>query len=131
MIVAAVLAAAVAQLLPPLPAGTTGEWVVVTVQRVIAPDQIQGQCFLQGRVDQVVRGRAFQAGDAIGLSMSCRFGGYSPAVATFAPQIPTVETLRSQKRVLVNVDAAGRVLQNGYYGLGAAMPTERGAASRR
>jgi hypothetical protein len=119
MIAAAALAAALAQPLPAAPAAASGNWVVVAVQRVIAPDQMQGQCFIQGRVERVVRGRAFRAGDAIGLSLACRFGGFTPAQATHAPAVPTIQTLRSQKRALVHVDAAGRVLENGYYGFGA------------
>jgi hypothetical protein len=107
------------------PATVSGDWVVVAVQRVIAPAQTQGQCFIQGRVEQVVHGRAWRVGDAIGLSLACRVGGLTPAAATAGPAIPTVQTLRSQKRALVHVDAAGRVLENGYYGYGERLPMQR------
>ena len=121
--ITAILAAALTQTAPTAPAMASGEWVVVAVQRVIAPDQIQGQCFIQGKVEQVVHGRAFQAGDAIGLSLSCRAGGITPATFASKPEVPTIQTLRAQKRALVHVDAAGRVLDNGYYGFGSMIPT--------
>ncbi len=116
--IAAILAAALAQQ-PAQPTMTSGNWVTVAMQRVIAPDQTEGQCFVQGRVEQVIHGRAFQPGDAIGLSVPCRNGGLSPAAYGGAPSVITVQTLRSQKHALVHVDGAGRVLDNGYYGFGA------------
>jgi len=118
--IALALAAALAQ--QPAPAMNTGNWVVVAVQRVIAPDQTQGQCFLQGKVETVIHGRAFQQGDAIALSMSCRASGFTPTAYAPAPPVPTIQALRSQKRVLVHVDAAGRVLENGYWGFEAIIP---------
>ncbi|HTK33886.1 MAG TPA: hypothetical protein VL358_01195 [Caulobacteraceae bacterium] len=118
--IALALAAALAQ--QAAPAMNTGNWVVVAVQRVIAPDQTQGQCFVQGKVEQVVHGRAFRRGDAIALSVSCRASGFTPAAYTPAPAVPTIQALRAQKRVLVHVDAAGRVLENGYYGFEAIVP---------
>jgi hypothetical protein len=121
--IAAILAAGLAGLAAQAaPAAVSGDWVVVKVQRVIAPDQTQGQCFIQGRVEQVVHGRAWSVGDAIGLSLACRVGGLTPAVARPGPAIPTVQALRSQKRALVHVDAAGRVFENGYYGFGERAP---------
>ena len=120
--IAAILAAALTQPFPSASAMAIGEWLVVAVQRVIAPDQTQGQCFVQGRVEQVVHGRAFQPGDAIALSLSCRSGGITSTAAGPGPQIPTIQTLRANKRALVHVDAAGRVLDNGYYGFGTVVP---------
>jgi hypothetical protein len=121
--IALLLAAALAPSAPTAEQMATGNWVVVAVQRVIAPDQMQGQCFVQGRVEQVVHGRAFRPGDAIAMSLSCRASGITTAAAGPRPEIPTVQALRSQKRALVHVDAAGRVLENGYYGFGAMAPT--------
>lgn len=118
--IAAVLAAALTPQLPSalLPSMTSGEWLVVSVGRVIAPDQHPGECFVQGRVEQVVHGRVYRPGDAIAISLACRQGGLSPAVATATPPTVTIQTLRSQKRALVHVDAGGRVLNNGFWGLG-------------
>ena len=118
--IAVILAAALTQQFPSAAAMANGEWVVVAVQRVIAPDQTQGQCFIQGRVEQVVHGRAFRPGDAIALSLPCRAGGITPTAVGSRPEIPTIQALRSPSRALVHVDAAGRVLDNGYYGFGAA-----------
>ena len=116
--IAAILAAALAQAFPTPEAMTRGDWVVVAVQRVVAPEQTQGQCFIQGRVEQVVHGRAFRTGDAIALSLPCRAGGITSTASGPAPEVPTVRTLRIFKHALAHVDAAGRVLGNDYYGLG-------------
>jgi hypothetical protein len=99
-----------------------GDWVMVTVHRVLAPDQIPGQCFVQAKVDQVVHGETYKPGQAVALTVPCRAGGLNPAVTILGQQAPTIETLRTQKRALVHLDAGGRVLQNGYYALGQAIP---------
>jgi hypothetical protein len=125
--IAAILAGLAA--LQPLPdvGASRGDWLLVTVHRVIAPDQIPGQCFLQARIDEVVNGHSFRTGDAVAISVACRPGGLAPAAAVRGvPAVPTIETLRSQKRALVHLDAGGRVLDNGYYGLGAPMPITPG-----
>ncbi len=127
--IGAVFAAAVA--LAPAQRPAAGEWLVVKVERVIAPDQQPGECFVQGKVEQVVRGAVYRAGDAVALTVPCRQGGVTPARwsgEAFGPEErlvgqepPTLETLRSQRRALVHVDAGGRLLDNGYWGLGAAL----------
>ena len=107
-----------APVLPPASMTASGEWLVVSVGRVIAPDQHPGECFVQGRVEQVVHGTAYRTGDAIALTLACRNGGYDRTQATRTPEPVTIQTLRSQKRALVHVDSGGRVLGNGFYGLG-------------
>ena len=103
---------------PPSPSAMTGDWVVVAISRVIAPDQHPGECFVEGRVEQVVHGRAYRGGDPIALSMRCRNGGFDRTALARAPEILTIQALRAEKRALVHVDAGGRVLDNGFYGLG-------------
>lgn len=116
MIAAAFLAAAF--VLPTLPATSAGDWVVVTVVRVIAPDQHPGECFVQARVEQVVRGRVWSVGQPIGLSLACRRDGVAQPIALDeTPAVQTIRSLRAQKRALVNVDTGGRVLMNRFYGL--------------
>jgi hypothetical protein len=113
--IALVLAVALVGPVPTAEQMAVGNWLVVAVQRVIAPDQMQGQCFVQGRVEQVVHGRAFRPGDAIAMSLPCRAGGITPTAAGPRPEVPTIQGLRAAKRALVHVDAAGRVLENGFY----------------
>ncbi|HTI66652.1 MAG TPA: hypothetical protein VL460_03780 [Caulobacteraceae bacterium] len=95
------------------PAPQAGEWLLVTVQRVIAPDQIPGQCFVQARIDQVVQGRAFRSGDPVAITMACRANDLAPGPSQ------TIAALRAQKRALVRLDAGGRLLGEDYYGLDA------------
>jgi hypothetical protein len=119
MIAAALLALSLVQ--APLPSAgdmASGEWLVVGIGRVIAPNQHPGECFVEGRVERVVHGRAFRAGAPIALTLRCRAGAMTP-IAAAAPEPPTIRAIRSQKHALVHVDAGGRVLANGFWGLGA------------
>jgi hypothetical protein len=133
--IAALLAAGLVQL-PPGASAAVGDWLVVDVARVIAPDQHPGECFVQGRVEQVVRGRQFRPGDAVALTIPCRAGGATPAAwrsggfdlndLPAGREAPTIATLRAQKRILVHVDAGGRLLDNGFWGLGEVQPARPG-----
>lgn len=124
--IAAILAAFAALQPAPMIDTSQGDWVLVTVNRVVAPDQIPGQCFVQAKIDQVVNGRNFRSGDAVAITVGCRTGGLSPIVAVRGAEAPTIETLRTLKRALVHLDAGGRVLENGYYALGQALPLGQG-----
>ena len=105
-----------------------GAWLMIAVARVIAPDQIPGQCFVQARVDQVLSGAGYRAGDTVAITVPCLNGGLAPSdeAGPRAPQ--TIESLRSQKRALVHLDAGGRVLANDYYGLGEASAVRPGSS---
>ena len=122
--IAAVLAAAMAIQATPETAPRTGQWVVIDVQRVIAPETTQGQCFVQGKVAQVVRGRLYKPGQELALSVACTKNPRGPLIplqATPRPARPppiSVERLESLKRALVHLDASGRVVNNEYYGIG-------------
>lgn len=105
------------------PAPTTGNWVVLDVLRVMAPEQTRGQCFVQGRVAQVVRGRLYKQGQQLAVSLAC-VAGPAPLIplqagpgAVKRPPI-TVEQLERAKRALVHLDANARVLNNDYYPAG-------------
>jgi hypothetical protein len=122
--IAAVLAAALAVQATPETAPRSGQWVILDVQRVIAPDITQGQCFVQGRVSQVVRGRLYKPGQQLNVSLPCVKGPANPLIPLQAtpglgkrPPI-TVERLESLKRALVHLDASARVVDNDYYAVG-------------
>jgi hypothetical protein len=124
---AAVLAAALGSQVPaPLPNPASGDWVLIRVQRVIAPANMPGQCFVQGRVDQVIHGQTYRQGQTVGISLACRPGaGVSPVAlrigeARRAP--PTIQVLREMKQALAHLDTGGRVVDNQYYGVDAASP---------
>jgi hypothetical protein len=114
--IAAILALAALQ---PTPDVQTGDWFVVAVHRVIAPDQIPGQCFLEAHVEQVVHGRGFRSGDAVAITMACRPDDRA------GDGTQTIAALRSHKRALVRLDPGGRLVENGYYAL------DEGAEQRR
>lgn len=121
--IAAVLAAALAVQAPET-APRSGQWVILDVQRVIAPDITQGQCFVQGRVSQVVRGRLYKPGQQLNVSVACVKGSTSQLIPLQATPGParrppiTVERLESLKRALVHLDASARVVDNDYYAVG-------------
>jgi hypothetical protein len=121
--IAALLAAALIQATPET-APRTGEWVILDVQRVIAPEQTRGQCFVEGRVEQVVRGRIYKQGQQLGVSVACVKGPANQLIPLQARREPakrppiTVERLRSLKRALVHLDAFARVVDNDYYAVG-------------
>lgn len=126
--IALIAAVLTAQYTPPQPSAPAtldtrkGDWVLVTVNRVVAPDQIPGQCFVQAKVDQVVHGDTYKPGQAVAMTVPCRAGGLNPTVSILGQEAPTIQTLRTQKRALVHLDTGGRVLQNGYYALGQTIP---------
>jgi hypothetical protein len=107
--IVSILAAAMTMQAPPDLA--TGEWVVVSIHRVIAPDQIPGQCFVEARIDQVVSGRRFRAGDPVAITMACRADEMAVGEAV------TVANLKAQTRALVRLDVGGRVAKGGWYAL--------------
>lgn len=120
--IAVLLAATLAQVTPET-APRTGEWVVLDVQRVIAPEQTQGQCFVQGKVERVVRGQRYKAGQQLAVSVACVKGANQviPLQAQRGPVKPgpiTVERLESLKQALVHLDAQQRVVDNEYYAVG-------------
>ena len=106
------------------PAPRTGQWVILDVLRVIAPEQTRGQCFVQGRVAQVVRGRLFRQGQQLGVSLACVQGPEAPLIPLRAAPGPerrppiTVMQLEIIKRALVHLDADARVVNNDYYPVG-------------
>ena len=119
---AAILAAAIAG---PVPAGpniqiNTGEWVLVTVKRVIAPENMPGQCFVAAQVDRVVHGQRYKPGQPVYISLACRTGGMTPAAMPLnsAPPPRTIQSLRETKRALVHLDASSGVVDNPFYGVG-------------
>ena len=99
-----------------------GDWILVTADRVVAPENMPGECFVQARVDQVVHGESFKVGQRVALVVPCRQGGFDPTVNLMRQAPPTIQTLRTQKRALVHLDAGGRVLDNAYYALGQTIP---------
>lgn len=120
--IAAILAAAIAG--PPAPAlkapsTDSGEWVLVSVKRVIAPENMPGQCFVAAQVDSVVHGQRYKAGQPVYISMACRRGGMTRAALNATPVPRTVQSLRETKRALVHLDASGGVVDNQFYGVGA------------
>ncbi|OYX31607.1 MAG: hypothetical protein B7Y99_09760 [Caulobacterales bacterium 32-69-10] len=120
---AAILAAVLAALpQPPTLDTRQGDWIIVTADRVVAPENMPGECFVQAKVDQVVHGENFRVGQRVALVVPCRQGGLEPTVAILGQAPPTIQTLRTQKRALVHLDAGGRVLRNGYYALSQAIP---------
>ena len=120
---AAILAAVLAALPQPPNLDTRqGDWILVTADRVVAPENMPGECFVQARVDQVVHGENFRVGQRVALVVPCRQGGFDPTVNILRQAPPTIQTLRTQKRALVHLDAGGRVLDNAYYALGQTIP---------
>ena len=120
--IAVLLAASLAQTTPEA-APRTGEWVVLDVQRVIAPEQTRGQCFVQGRVARVVLGRRYKEGQQLAISVACVQSGSQliPLQATREPprRPPiTVQRLEALKKALVHLDDQQRVVDNEYYAVG-------------
>jgi len=116
------LAFAAALAAAPLPPSrnqmTSGEWIVIAVGRVIAPDQHPGECFIEGRVEQVLRGRAYRVGGPAALTLRCRAESLSPIAAAPGPsEPPTVSGLKATRHALVHADAGGRVIDNGFWAL--------------
>ena len=83
---------------------TTGDWVVVAVHRVIAPDQIPGQCFVQAKVDQVVHGETYKPGQAVALTVAV----FTIVLVLFATRIIRV-TERMRMVVMVGMIAIALV----------------------
>ena len=125
--IAALMAAALATgpATPAKPA-LSGDWVVVSVRRVIAPENMPGQCFVQAQIDQVVHGQSYRAGQPVYISLACRRGGVSPASAELnriaGPEPKTIQVLKETKRALAHLDAGARVVNNEYYGAAAMTP---------
>lgn len=122
--IAAVLAALAVQATPDT-APRTGNWVVLDVLRVMAPEQTRGQCFVQGRVNRVVRGQRYKAGQQLAVSLACVQGPARQLIPLQATPNPakrppiTVERLEALKQALVHLDAQARVVDNEYYAVGA------------
>jgi hypothetical protein len=105
-------------------AAPSGDWVVVDVQRVIAPETTRGQCFVQGQVRRVVRGEAYLPGQNVAIALACTAGRRQLMIPLAAepgairrPPI-TVQRLEATKRALVHLDRQGRVIGNEYYAVG-------------
>jgi hypothetical protein len=119
LVLAAALASQAPQITP-----RSGEWVILDVQHVIAPEQLQGQCFVQARVSQVVRGSFYKQGQQLNISLACRKGRDTNIIPLQATREPakrppiTVERLEQLKRALVHLDRQSRVVNNDYYAVG-------------
>ncbi len=112
---AAILAAAIAG---PAPAGpniqtNTGEWVLVSVKRVIAPENMPGQCFVAAQVDRVVHGQRYKPGQPVYISLACRkarhdAGGDAAEQRAAAPHHPVAARDQARPGASRRVERGGR-----------------------
>jgi hypothetical protein len=96
-----------------VPASAAGENVVlIAVDKVAPPTRLPGLCQVTGVVTNVLDGKAFRAGQALGLKVPCSAGNsYMTPVSTGQEQrFISVDVLLKSREGMAHIDDGGALI---------------------